>query len=216
MPIWCARYRPRTWRASNRTPGSFTCSTARPHKRLSLPGTVLNEARAQFEDWRAQGVAPISTDRKQDASSVLVSTFAALERQAATEAADEGTLADGLLKLLDLRNRGRVRRSTVKGIDVEIGTSKPVTGVSVCHAMNMASLAAKLNQVTEALEKGVVQRVRIVRDARLPISTAAAKTQERVNWLHARGHALIRSSAAAYAAIAAARKLLAEAAAGSH
>jgi hypothetical protein len=174
---------------------------------------VLNAARVLFEAWRTADVGGVAVDEPSP-NDLLAATFADREQQALAQPADEGTLADGLLKLLDLRRPGQVQRSTARGLDVVIGPAGQATGVSVCHAMNMTSLAARLRQVTEAVEHGTVRRAIVVRDERLRISPTAIATQNRIQWLKERGHVLLRPTAAAYAAIAAARALLAESAAG--
>lgn len=173
---------------------------------------ALNSARVLFEAWRTADVGGAVPEPSPN--DVLAATFADREQQALAQPADEGTLADGLLKLLDLRKPGQVRRSTAKGIDVVIGPAGQATGISVCHAMNMTSLATRLRHVTEAIEHGGVRRAVVVRDERLRISPTATATQKRIQWLKERGHVLLRPTAAAYAAIAAARALLAESAAG--
>jgi hypothetical protein len=172
---------------------------------------VLNAARALFEQWRTgdQSAAP-----PKPASGGLTEQFDARRTRAAEQPPDEGTMSDGLLKLLDLRRPGRVRRSMVRGIDIEVDQPAGATGIAVCHTQNMTSFAARLRQVGEALEQGRIRRAVIVRDERLAISPSAQVSQARVRKLQEQGHALLRPGAAAYAAIAAARQLLADAASG--
>jgi hypothetical protein len=175
--------------------------------------SVLDQARGLFEQWRNGDNAPVSPP-PDDSLELLGEIYVARQRLAASEAPDEGTYADGLLKLLNLRRPGSVRRSMVPGFDIELNSQDVRTAVSVCHAMNMTSLAARLRQVTAALDQGSVRRAIVVRDARLAVSRTAIRTKERLDHLKDRGDMFIRPPAAAYAAIAAARALLAEAAAG--
>jgi len=173
--------------------------------------SVLNAARMLFENWRS------GTDNAKTAPpapSGLAEQFEARQAWAAAQPPDEGTLADGLLKLLDLERPGRARRSTVRGVDFEIDQAAGPTGISVCQTQNMRSLAARLKQIGDALSQGRIQRAVIVRDERLPISPTAQVTQARLRDLRKAGHSVLRPGAAAYAAIVAARQLLAEAASG--
>jgi hypothetical protein len=71
-----------------------------------------------------------------------------------------------------------------------------------------------LKQVGDALDRSKLRRAVIVRDARLPISPTAKVTRSRLQTLEAQGNVVLRPEAAAYAALAAARLLLTEAAAG--
>ena len=171
---------------------------------------ALHAARVLFEKWRNAGQsapaqAPVDT---------LKERFDAFVMQAMEEAPEEGVYADGILKLLDIRRPGHVRRANIRGIDALIDQPPGRTGVSVCHSQNMTSLAARLRQVNQAIDQGHIQRAVVVRDARLAISPTARQTQEYLGALQARPHAVLRPGSATYAAVAAARKLLADAASG--
>jgi len=123
-------------------------------------------------------------------------------------------LADGLLKLIDARSPGKSKRATQRDIDVVVNASDGDIGVAVCHAENMTSLAARIKRLQAVGESGRFKRLVVVRDERLHISPRARATQDRLNALRTAGHTLLRPPAEAYAAIAAARQLLADAAAG--
>jgi hypothetical protein len=78
----------------------------------------------------------------------------------------------------------------------------------------MTRFAARLKQIGEALDRKQIRRIVIVRDERLRISTTAKVTQSRLHELKGKGHTLLRPGAVAYAAVTAARQLLADAASG--
>jgi hypothetical protein len=165
--------------------------------------------RDRFDAWR-RGAAP----RKAAQADALAELWDRRLRQEIDSAPDEGVYADGLLKLLDARAPGSATRSTIRDIDLVLSREDGDTGVAVCHSENMTSLAARLRRLLDTANRGQVRRLVVVRDERLPVSPSARATRERLAALAARGHRLLRPPAEAYAAVAAARKLLAEAAAG--
>ena len=172
---------------------------------------VLNAARGLFDKWQGGGDgerarAPVAEG--------LAGEFEAQQAAAAEQPPDESTLADGLLKLLDLERPDRVRRSKFRGIDLEIDQPAGPTGIAVCQTQNMARFAARLKQIGEALGRGVIRRAVIVRDERLSITPGAKVTRSRLRALEDQGQTVLRPGAAAYAAVAAARQLLADAASG--
>jgi hypothetical protein len=173
--------------------------------------TVLNVARSLFEGWR-QGDAPVKP--RAPAAQGLAELFAARQADAALLPSDEATLADGLLKLLDLQMPDGVRRSAHPGIDLEILKPDGNIGIAVCQTQNMSRFAARLKQIGEALGRGAIRRAVVLRDERLPISASAKTTRARLRALQESGHSLLRPGAAAYAGITAARQLLADAASG--
>ncbi|MGA9028492.1 MAG: ATP-binding protein [Steroidobacteraceae bacterium] len=172
---------------------------------------VLNVARSLFETWR-EGVdgprprAPLSDG--------LAEQFEIRQAAAATQPPDESTLSDGLLKLLDLERPNRVRRSAHPGLDIEIDEAAGATGIAVCQTQNMTRFAARLKQIGEALDRRQIRRAVILRDERLQISPTAKVTQARLQALQQRGQTVLRPGAPAYAAVTAARQLLADAASG--
>ena len=171
---------------------------------------LLNHCRDRFDEWRRGGAvtgipAPIET---------LDEIWDARIEQASAGPVEEGVLADGLLKLIDARSPGKSKRATERDIDVVINASDGEIGVAVCHAENMTSLAARLKRLQSIAASGRFKRLVLVRDDRLRISPTARATQDRLDALRKAGHTLLRPPAEAYAAVAAARQLLADAAAG--
>jgi hypothetical protein len=177
----------------------------------STARNVLNVARSLFETWR-QG--DDGARARPSAAHGLGEQFAARLAVAATLPPDESTLADGLLKLLDLERPQRVRRSAHAGIDIEIDSGTGAIGVAVCQTHNMSRLALRLKQVGDALERRQISRAVILRDERLPVSPTAKATVARLRALQESGQTVLRPGAPAYAAVTAARQLLADAASG--
>jgi hypothetical protein len=172
---------------------------------------LLNLCRDLFETWRRGEAIPVPAAVPGDP---LREVWERRTATAATEPPDEGVLADGLLKLVDARSPGRARRGRERDVDLVVAEKGGDIGVAVCHAQNMTSLATRLKRLQALAASGRYRRLVVVRDERLPISPTARATRERLAALEAGGHAVVRPSAEAYAAIAAARELLAEAAAG--
>jgi hypothetical protein len=172
--------------------------------------TVLNVARSLFEGWR-QGEMPVTPRAPAQG---LAEQFASRQSLAALQPPDESTFADGLLKLLDLEKPDAVRRSAHPGIDLEILNPGGAVGVAVCQTQNMAVFATRLKLISEAVERRHIRRAVILRDERMPIGESARATQARLRALQESGQRLLRPSALAYAAVTAARQLLADAASG--
>lgn len=169
---------------------------------------LLNYCSDRFERWRrGEAVVPATTESLEEIWENRI-------EQAAAQPADEGVLVDGLLKLLDARSPGKCKRATGRGVDLVVAGSEGEIGVAVCHAENMTSLAARLKRLQSVAGSGRFKRLVVVRDARLRISPTAKATRDRLDALRQAGHTLLRPPAEAYAAVAAARQLLADAAAG--
>lgn len=169
---------------------------------------LLNCCRDRFERWRrGEAAVPATTESLEEIWENRI-------EQAAAQPADEGVLVDGLLKLLDARSPGKCKRATVRDVDLVVAGSEGEIGVAVCHAENMTSLAARLKRLQSVAGSGRFKRLVVVRDERLRISPTAKATRDRLDALRQAGHTLLRPPAEAYAAVAAARQLLADAAAG--
>lgn len=167
---------------------------------------ILNAARQLFDAWQGSSPPPPEDDD-------LDAQFQNRQEAALNESPDENIMADGLLKVLDTIHPKHVRRSRIPGIQIELTRPGEIQGISVCHAQNMTSLAARLKKVVTAHDKDIARAI-VVRDERLPISRTAAVTQKCLRELQEKGSPLVRSSSATYAAIAAARQLLAQAMTG--
>jgi hypothetical protein len=169
---------------------------------------LLSYCRDRFAAWR------LGTPRPEPPPESLDERFAEETDRAAGESPDEGVLADGLLKVIDARAPGQARRGDRRDLDLVVAGIEGDIGVAVCHAQNMTSLAARLKRLQSVGSSASFKRLVILRDERLPISSTATTTRQRLSALQDAGHIFVQSTAEAYAAIAAARRLLAEAAAG--
>lgn len=127
---------------------------------------------------------------------------------------DEGVYADGLLKVAEvlLKPGIRAERSRHRDVDLVLVAGGARTGVAVCHAENMTSLARRLGRL-RAARPADLDRLVVLRDSRLPVPRTAAATRERLEAFRAEG-ALVTPGAAAYAALEALRDLLSRSAAG--
>jgi len=162
---------------------------------------------------------PVATPPAERAPAPLEAVWlAALDQQRATpgDKIDEGVYVDGLLKAADAAGRPGLsaQRSTIRDVDLVLSANETTIGVSVCNAENMTSLAGKLRRLTGDPIREKVDRLCVVRDARLPIPPTARKTREYLDVLETSGAVISRPPAEAYFALAAIRNLLAESAAG--
>lgn len=171
---------------------------------------LLKRCREQFEEWRCGTPPP----RPVGPAEGLVERWDAQVQRELEMHPDDGIYADGLLKVLEVHRPGRAGRGRVRDIDIQVPHQEGDTGIAICGTASMTSLAGRLRRLLNVAESGRIKRLVVVRDERLPVSTTARATRERLEQLEELGHYFIRPPAEAYAAVAAARQLLAEAAAG--
>jgi hypothetical protein len=86
--------------------------------------------------------------------------------------------------------------------------------VAVCNQANANSLASRIKKVDEAWRPAPGQRLLLLRDARLPIGATASVTRQRLAAIERSGGRLVPVSHEALAALAALRRLLADAQSG--
>ena len=122
---------------------------------------------------------------------------------------DEGVYEGGLLRLLHTKPpKGcRAQRGTERDLHALLEGKDQKVGVSISNSENMRSLASQLGRLQEILSKGRVNRLIFIRDARLPISTTAKVTQQRLHELKQKGMQILRPPAEAYAALNVLREL---------
>jgi len=94
----------------------------------------------------------------------------------------------------------------------EEGTQK--LGVSVCAIANMTTLNSRLKRVKTQFGEGRLQRLVIIRDARLPITPTARGAKKQLEELEQQGAGIIYPSTEVLAALDALRVLLADAKSG--
>jgi hypothetical protein len=193
----------------------------------ALPArTLLVFCREMFEERRDEllrtravapsQLAPPSVPRKPTPTLADVLASELAEQAARPGGIDTGVYEDGLLRAAHLcaPPGASLHASKVRDISLEVQRGSGRIGVSVCNAENMRSLAARFDHLLQASHSGRFERLVMVRDARLPISPTARVTNARLAELQAGGCAVVRPPAEAYQALAAIRKLLADAAAG--
>jgi hypothetical protein len=122
---------------------------------------------------------------------------------------DEGVYEDGLLKILQSKSpRGyKVQRGMERDVQILLEGPEEKIGVSVSNSENMTSLAKQLGRLQEIFSQSRVNGLVFLRDARLPISTTAKVTQQRLHELNQKGMHIIRPQAEAYAALNVLREL---------
>jgi hypothetical protein len=177
---------------------------------LSIPSVsarrLLMGCRELFDAWQ------LLTPAMHAASTSLDDVWTCAldeERERPTPIIDEGVIIDGLV-----RAANGERATKVKDVDVLLKRGAKTIAVAVCNAENMTSLAGKLKRLGQLNAQKKFDEVVIVRDQRLPIKATAKATQQRLRELADSGARVVRLSAEAYAALAALRRLLSDAAAG--
>jgi hypothetical protein len=131
------------------------------------------------------------------------------ERDRPTPIIDDGVIIDGLV-----RAAGGEHATKIRDVDVLIKLDGKTIAVAVCNAENMTSLSTRLKRLVQLNAQKKFDELVVVRDQRLPVKASAKATQQRLRELTGSGARVVRLSAEAYAALAALRRLLADAAAG--
>ncbi|HEY0139738.1 MAG TPA: AAA family ATPase [Thermoanaerobaculia bacterium] len=184
---------------------------------LSIPvvsaRTLLMRCRELFEAWQTERVevkAPVATASLDDVWEGALDE----ERERPSSLIDDGVIIDGLIRAA-ATNRVKAERATkVKDVDVLIERDGKTIAVAVCNADNMTSLASRLKRLGQLNAQKKFDELVVIRDQRLPIKASAKATQQRLRELAEGGARVVRLSSEAYAALAALRRLLADAAAG--
>jgi hypothetical protein len=193
--------------------------------------TLLVRCRELFERWQHASVIPsevegspsVRTDDTQPAGDPSTSLGMTLnevwdtaldEERERPDFIDDGVIIDGLIRAA-ATDRVKAQRATkIKDVDVLIERDGATIAVAVCNAENMTSLASRLKRLGQLNAQKKFDELVVIRDQRLPIKASAKATQQRLRELTEGGARVVRLSAEAYAALAALRRLLADAAAG--
>jgi hypothetical protein len=201
-------------------------------ERLALPGItardLLLKCRQLYDDCSRPGAEPPRegetppagaapgrpVDREEAFARIFQSACDA-ELARPSDEIDDGVYGDGLLRVFDLAGAlpGRAARGQERDVDLTVASGGSRVLVSVCNARHMTSLAARFRRLRDAGIPPGARRA-LLRDQRLSISPAAPRTREYLRALQDAGASFVRPSAECYAALAAMRRLLAEAAAG--
>jgi hypothetical protein len=187
---------------------------------LSMPivsaRTLLMRCRELFDAWQrnepeardASGPAGEDAGVPQTLDAIWDTTLDE-ERDRPTPLIDDGVIIDGLVRAA----RGE-HATKLRDVDVLLERDGRSIAVAVCNAGNMTSLATRLKRLGQLNAQKKFDELVVVRDQRLPITATAKATQQRLRELAGSGARVVRLSAEAYAALAALRRLLADAAAG--
>jgi hypothetical protein len=127
---------------------------------------------------------------------------------------DDGVIVDGLLRAAGSEGVQAERATKIRDVDVLMKRDGKSIAVAVCNAENLTSLATRLKRLGQLHAQKKFDELVVVRDQRLPIKATAKAAQQRLRELAEGGVRVVRLSAEAYAALAALRRLLADAAAG--
>lgn len=188
---------------------------------LSIPSVsarrLLMGCRELFDAWQWSASVP-AADRaaaSEDAGGPPASLDAIWEstldeeRNRPTALIDDGVIIDGLV-----RAAGGEHATKIRDVDVILKRDGKSIAVAVCNAENLTSLASRLKRLGQLNAQKKFDELVVVRDQRLPIKSTAKATHQRLRELTDAGARVVRLSAEAYAALAALRRLLADAAAG--
>ncbi|HEY0157187.1 MAG TPA: ATP-binding protein [Thermoanaerobaculia bacterium] len=181
---------------------------------LSIPSVsarrLLMGCRELFDAWQ-QHVAVPSEPVTAPAATLEEIWDATLdeERERPAPLIDDGVIIDGLV-----RAAGGEHATKVRDIDVVVKRDGKTVAVAVCNAGNMTSLSSRLKRLGQLNAQKKFDEVVVVRDQRLPVKATAKAAQQRLRELAEGGARVVRLSAESYAALAALRRLLADAAAG--
>ncbi|HYH09863.1 MAG TPA: ATP-binding protein [Thermoanaerobaculia bacterium] len=190
---------------------------------LSLPSVsarrLLMGCRELFDAWQQRAernaavaaATPAASHRREEAESLdaIWETTLDEERERPTPLIDDGVIIDGLV-----RAAGGEHATKIRDVDVLLKRDGRTTAVAVCNAENLTSLSTRLKRLGQLNAQKKFDELVVVRDQRLPIKASAKATQQRLRELTDGGARVVRLSAEAYAALAALRRLLADAAAG--
>jgi hypothetical protein len=170
---------------------------------------VITRCKDLFDQWRmVQAPAEQSLD---DALQAMLE-----ERIAPIEPADaEAAFRNGLPVVF--RALAAPSTSPVKGSPVDFVLHNGRQVVALCNQANSNSLVNRIKKLETWLpgaRPGAAQRLLIFRDARLPISPSAKVTQQRLKSIEENGGRFVSVSQEAIEALAALRRLLADAQSG--
>jgi hypothetical protein len=182
---------------------------------LGAPARKILSACAEQFDAAARRTSPETLPPKQFLEQVWQER---LERATATNTRDRADtiLAHGLPLLVHATGRSWRARSDHHICDIDVLLEGPDgrVGISLCNHRDLRGLWRRLKRLPEHLQQRKVEKLVLLRDARLPIRQDAAKVQQYLGDLQAHGARLIRPSAEALAALDALRGLLSDAKAG--
>jgi hypothetical protein len=129
----------------------------------------------------------------------------------------DAILEHGLPLLVDLAGKEwkQVEDAPLRDVDLVLESPDGRVGVSLCNQKHMTSLAGRLRRLGEQLQgKKKLQKLVLLRDARLAVSAKAAKTHAYLDRLTQQDGRLVRPTVEVLAALEALRALLSDAKSG--
>jgi hypothetical protein len=166
---------------------------------------VIARCKDLFDQWRT-GQAP-AEQSLDDALEAMLE-----ERIAPIEPADaEAAFRNGLPVVF--RALATPSTSPMKGSPVDFVLHNGRQMVALCNQANSNSLVNRIKKL-EAWHPDAAQRLLLLRDARLPISPSAKATRQRLKSIEDKGGRVVSVSQEAIEALAALRRLLADAQSG--
>jgi hypothetical protein len=166
---------------------------------------VITRCKDLFDQWRTS--QPSVEPSLDDALQAMLE-----ERIAPIEPPDaEAALRNGLPVVF--RALATPSTSPVKGSPVDFELQNGRQMVALCNQANSNSLMNRIKKL-EAWHRNAAQRLLLLRDARLPISPSAKATRQRLKSIEENGGRFVSISQEAIEALAALRRLLADAQSG--
>ncbi len=173
---------------------------------------LLHYAAAWFETARGVSMRPDQTVEEYLESEYASRLEASLGNPAGSNT--DTIIVAGLQVLLALSGKRGQTDTGQKLIDFVIETPGAPIAVCLVNSTNPGAVARRVRKISEGWNAREFARLRLVRDARLPLSTNAPVTQDALKALRTRGARLIRPSAEAIAALDAIRSIWADAQSG--
>jgi hypothetical protein len=162
---------------------------------------VISRCQDLFDLWRDGKI-----EEPKPVEAVLQEMYEArLQRIEPSEA--EAAIRNGLPLVL-----GSLAVSNQRSFDFSLHGGKQQ--IALCNQANATSLAARLKKIGEAFNPAGGQRLLVLRDGRLRISPSARVTRQRVQSIEEKGGRFVPISQEAVEALAALRRLLADAQSG--
>lgn len=167
---------------------------------------VISRCRDLFDLWRT-GVSEPEVPIDEALQAMLEERFAAIEPSEA-----EASMRNGLPVVFQALGEGIV--STTKGSPFDFHSHNKRHTIALCNQANSQALVSRFKKISQAWKPGAGDKLLLLRDARLGISPTAKVTRQRLQVIEEQGGRLVPVSQEAIEALAALRRLLADAQSG--
>jgi hypothetical protein len=167
---------------------------------------VISRCKDLFDEWRTGEIAP-----PEPLDAALRTMLD--ERISPVEAADaEAAFRDGLPLLLRSLGASVTIPNSRSPFDFSLNNGEKI--IALCNQVDGRSFAPRLRKIAEAWNPSGQQRLLLLRDARLTVGANAKATRQRLQSIEEQGGRLVAVSQEAVEALAALRRLLADAESG--